>query len=131
MERKVALVTGSSKGIGKGIILEFAKNGYDVVINYNHSFDSAYSLKEVVEQEYGVKTLVVQCDVSNENEVIDIDEKGKKQSRLKGISEKAELEELQRAIENQDEHGIKQKQEDEEEDTLRLLLPDQAYPAPL
>lgn len=72
MERKVALVTGSSRGIGKGIILEFAKNGYDVVINYNHSFDGAYSLKEVVEQEYGVKTLVVQCDVSNESEVIDM-----------------------------------------------------------
>ena len=72
MERKVAFVTGSSKGIGKACIIEFAKNGYDVVINYNHSLDDAYSLKELVEKEYNVKSLVVQCDVSNENEVIDI-----------------------------------------------------------
>lgn len=72
MERKVAFVTGSSKGIGKACIIEFAKNGYDVVINYNHSLDEAYGLKELVEKEYNVKSLVVQCDVSNENEVIDI-----------------------------------------------------------
>ena len=72
MERKVVLVTGSSRGIGKGIIIEFAKLGYDVVINYNHSFSDAYVLKELVEKEYNVKTLVVQCDVSNENEVVDM-----------------------------------------------------------
>ena len=72
MEKKVALVTGSSRGIGKGIILEFAKLGYDVVINYNHSFNDANNLKEFVEKEYSVKSLVVQCDVSNESEVIDM-----------------------------------------------------------
>ena len=44
LEGKVALVTGSSRGIGRGIVLEFAKNGYDVVINYNTSKDSAFSL---------------------------------------------------------------------------------------
>ena len=72
MERKVVLVTGSSHGIGKGCILEFAKNGYDVVINYNHSLDDAYQLKEFVEKEYRVKTLVVQCDISCEDEVNDM-----------------------------------------------------------
>ncbi len=72
MERKVVLVTGSSHGIGKGCILEFAKNGYDVVINYNHSLDDAYQLKEFVEKEYKVKTLVVQCDISCEDEVNDM-----------------------------------------------------------
>jgi 3-oxoacyl-[acyl-carrier protein] reductase len=30
---KVAVVTGSSKGIGKAIALEFAKDGYNVVLN--------------------------------------------------------------------------------------------------
>ena len=31
------LVSGSSRGLGRSIILEYAKNGYDVVINYNNS----------------------------------------------------------------------------------------------
>jgi 3-oxoacyl-[acyl-carrier protein] reductase len=32
---KIALVTGASKGVGKGIALELAKAGYDVALNYN------------------------------------------------------------------------------------------------
>ena len=31
------LVTGSSRGLGRAIILEYAKNGNDVIINYNNS----------------------------------------------------------------------------------------------
>ena len=34
MENKVVLVTGSSRGIGRATIIEFAKKGYNVVINY-------------------------------------------------------------------------------------------------
>ena len=34
MERKVVLVTGSSRGIGKSTIIEFASKGYNVVIDY-------------------------------------------------------------------------------------------------
>ena len=71
MERKVALVTGSSRGIGRSCILEFAKKGYDVVINYNNSEELAISLKEEVEN-LGVKALVIKCDVSNEVDVINM-----------------------------------------------------------
>ena len=39
------LVTGSSRGLGKAVILEYAKNGYDVVINYNNSKEEAFELK--------------------------------------------------------------------------------------
>ncbi len=66
---KVVLVTGSSRGIGRATIIEFAKEGYDVVINYNNSYDEAISLKDKVEKEYNVRSLVVKCDVSLENEV--------------------------------------------------------------
>ena len=65
---KVALVTGSSKGIGKEIIRELARSGYDVVINYNNSKEEAYALNEEVSK-YDVKSLVVKCDVSDEDEV--------------------------------------------------------------
>ena len=70
MENKVCLVTGSSRGIGRSTIIEFAKNGYNVVINYNSNKDSALSLKEEVESKYKIKALAIKCDVSNEEEVV-------------------------------------------------------------
>ena len=66
---KVVLVTGSSRGIGKATIIEFASNGYNVVINYNNSENEALQLKEYVEKEYGIKALTIKADVSNEVEV--------------------------------------------------------------
>ena len=66
---KVVLVTGSSRGIGKATIIEFASNGYNVVINYSNSENEALQLKEYVEKEYGIKALTIKADVSNEVEV--------------------------------------------------------------
>lgn len=66
---KVCLVTGSSRGIGASCIREFAKNGYDVVINYVNDYMSANNLKEEVEKKYNVKAICIKCDVSNELEV--------------------------------------------------------------
>ncbi len=62
------LVTGSSRGLGRAIILEFAKNHYDVIINYNNSLDKALSLKEELNK-YGVDVKVIKADISNEDEV--------------------------------------------------------------
>lgn len=67
--KKVALVTGSSRGIGRACILEFAKQGYNVVINYNNSRDKAEELKALIEENYDVKALVIKCNVSIEEEV--------------------------------------------------------------
>lgn len=64
----VILVTGSSKGIGASTIIEFAKHGYDVVINYNNSFFDAIKIQDEVKK-YNVKSLVLKCDVTNENDV--------------------------------------------------------------
>ena len=63
------LVTGSSRGLGKAIILEYAKNGNDVIINYNNSEKEALELKNYVESNYHVKALVVKCDISKESEI--------------------------------------------------------------
>lgn len=69
MNNKVVLVTGSSKGIGKATIKEFASKGYNVVINYNNSEKEALELKECVEKEYNIRALAIKTDVSIELEV--------------------------------------------------------------
>lgn len=66
---KVALVTGSSRGIGAAIIKDLASHGCDVVINYINNQEAAYKLKALVEQQYAIKALVIKADVSNELEV--------------------------------------------------------------
>lgn len=66
---KVALVTGSSKGIGRATIKEFASHNYDVVINYNASKKEAEKLQKEIESKYNVKVMVIKGDVSNEEEV--------------------------------------------------------------
>ena len=66
--RKNVLVTGSSRGIGKSIAIEFAKNGYDVIINYNlNEIEAKKALEEV--SKYNDNSIIVKCDISNEDEV--------------------------------------------------------------
>lgn len=69
MNNKVVLVTGSSRGIGKATIIEFARRGYNVVINYNSSEEEAMKLKEYIGGEYKVQALAIKADVSDEIEV--------------------------------------------------------------
>ena len=72
LSRKVVIVTGSSIGIGAATIKEFAKNGFNVVINYLHNKEKAYALKEEVESKYNIEAIVIQADVSKEEDVINL-----------------------------------------------------------
>ena len=69
MNRVVALVTGSNRGIGRSCIEEFAKRGVTVVINYCHHKEEAEELEQEIKEKYNVDVLTIKCDVSKEEEV--------------------------------------------------------------
>ena len=65
--KKVALVTGASKGIGQAICVELAKYGYRIVVNYkSHEMGAAKTLELV--REAGSNGDIVKFDVSNFDE---------------------------------------------------------------
>ena len=67
-KNKVALITGSSKGIGRAIAINLAQKNCDVIIHYNNSYEEALITKEECEK-YNVKTLLVKADLANELEI--------------------------------------------------------------
>ena len=66
---KVALITGGARGIGKSIVLNMARNNYDIIINYNQSYEAANELAKEVNNISDSKVKVIQADVSEELEV--------------------------------------------------------------
>jgi 3-oxoacyl-[acyl-carrier protein] reductase len=68
LEDRTCLVTGASKGIGRGIAEEFGEQGADVVVNYRSSEDAAYEVRDVIDEGPG-SAMVAQADVSNFDEV--------------------------------------------------------------
>ena len=67
MEGKRVLVTGSGTGIGRGVALEFAREGAAVVLHYSHSAAGAESaLKQILDT--GGKAKAVQADFNKVEE---------------------------------------------------------------
>lgn len=69
--KRTAIVTGSSRGIGKAIALRLAKDGLNVVVNYSSNLEAA---QEVVNEikEYGANAIAVKADVSKMDEVLSL-----------------------------------------------------------
>lgn len=65
---KTVLVTGAGTGIGAATAIMFAKNGYDVIIHYNKSYEEALKVDEECKK-YGIDTLLVKADIANEIEI--------------------------------------------------------------
>ncbi len=64
---KTVVVTGASKGIGRAVAKEFANNGYNIVICYNHSISAA---QELLAEISGItRAIAIRVDVSKEDEV--------------------------------------------------------------
>jgi len=68
LENKVALITGASSGIGKGIVEQFVKQGAKVVINHFPSDKDAAAAAEMVKQ-LGENTLALPADISKRDQV--------------------------------------------------------------
>ena len=62
--KRIAIVTGASRGIGRAIALEFAKQGAFVVINYNGSREKAAQVKEEIINQGG-EAEIFQCNVAD------------------------------------------------------------------
>jgi 3-oxoacyl-[acyl-carrier protein] reductase len=63
LENKIAVVTGGSRGLGRGVALELAKRGAKVVVNYNSNADAANEVVTLIKQT-GSDAIAVQADVS-------------------------------------------------------------------
>ncbi|WP_232058234.1 3-oxoacyl-ACP reductase family protein [Cohnella abietis] len=68
LQGKVALVTGSGIGIGRGIALQLAADGADIVINYRSSASQALETAEQI-RSMGRRVLAIQADVSKVSEI--------------------------------------------------------------
>ncbi|TFJ94632.1 3-oxoacyl-[acyl-carrier-protein] reductase [Lentibacillus salicampi] len=67
LEGKTALVTGASRGIGRAIALELARQGANVAVNYAGGEDKAQSVVEEIRQ-MGVQSFKIQANVADEQE---------------------------------------------------------------
>ncbi|KAI2470684.1 NAD(P)-binding protein [Annulohypoxylon bovei var. microspora] len=68
LQGKVAIVTGSSRGIGKGIALELARRGAKLTVNYVASASAAAILVKELEA-LGTKAIAVQADVCKQKDL--------------------------------------------------------------
>lgn len=64
MTRKLALITGASRGLGKNTALHLAAQGIDIIGTYNSKADEAQALVKTLEAS-GVRAAMLQLDVGN------------------------------------------------------------------
>ena len=65
---KNIVITGSSRGIGKCLVENLAKDGHNVILNYNKSEKQAKQIKASLE-EHGIKIEIFKADISKREEV--------------------------------------------------------------
>ncbi len=71
LQGKIALITGSSRGIGAACAIIMAREGADVVVNHRDSQDDAVAVAERIHG-FGQRALVIQADVSDARKVADM-----------------------------------------------------------
>lgn len=76
-EKKLALVTGGSRGIGRAICVRLAQDGMDIVFNFRSGEEAANETKALCEA-YGAKVLAVKADISKSEECADLIDQAQK-----------------------------------------------------
>ncbi len=69
LQNKNAIVTGGSRGIGKAIAIDLAKNGANLAITYQSNHEEAQKVKAKIETNYNVKVEIFQLDVRSEENI--------------------------------------------------------------
>ncbi len=67
-----AIVTGSSRGIGRGVARRFAADGYDIAVNYVESAQRARSVADRIDGETDSGAVAVRADVADADEAADL-----------------------------------------------------------
>lgn len=67
-DRRVALITGSSRGLGRAIAEHLVHSGHDVVVNYRRNEDLAHATVQHLEQ-LGAHAVAIQADLENADEI--------------------------------------------------------------
>jgi len=66
--RKLALVTGATRGIARAIAIDLAKEGVDDIVNYRSRPDAAEDVVKEING-MGVEAISIKTDIANESEV--------------------------------------------------------------
>ncbi len=77
--KKVVMITGARRGLGKAIAYRFASQGYDIIINDREERKKLSAIKKDLEEKYSIKAIVCFGDIANEEDVRRMLEKVKKE----------------------------------------------------
>lgn len=69
MNRKVCFITGGASGLGESISKYLASKNMNLAITYHDSRKKAENLKKILEEKYSIEVMVLECDLSREEEI--------------------------------------------------------------
>ena len=67
LQGRTAIITGSSRGIGRAIAIEFAREGCNIMINYTSNYDAARQTEDELKKQ-GVRTYLCKADITKYDE---------------------------------------------------------------
>lgn len=84
MENVAAIITGSSRGIGRATAIRLAQDGFKITVNYSQDRDGAEETVRMVE-DHGSEAISVRADVSNPDDVTRLVEKTREEYEDLGV----------------------------------------------